>query len=980
VLTISKVASGVADEYAAYLQGKAQPSALGDYYLKDGERVEAPGRWVSGAATVGVSGTERVAVEHLRALMAVQRPDTSAPLRRTGGDGEAVSAIDATFSAPKSVSAVWAVSAPEERRAIERAHENAIDRALRYALEHVSMVRERLDARTVVHCAAADMVATSWRHTTARAVESRSPDPQLHSHVLLHAAVREDGRIVAIDSRRWFVHRREVGAAYRTELARELGRLGFRIERGTGRGGRYFEIEGVPQKLLDRWSSRHHQVREGIARRLEARQAALEAIAGGAGPRAIRARAQLGDLRRHGRLAPAEDRRIAWSTRSAKDFATHQHLDRHWQNDARRAGLSIRVLRDQNGPTSSRPAAAGDLLSRLTEFDATFTEREARAVALEASAGVSIATALSPLPQLRDAGELVKLADGQLTTRAHRALERSTIQGAERLASDEAEPMAHAAVTRETLRLDRELAATGGSLSPEQHAAISTASSDRRLVFVVGQAGSGKSTALTGICRVHQDSGQRILVTSTAGLAAERLAAELEAAGVHASPYSTSALHAGVTAGRIELGPDVTVIHDEAALASTQEQHRLIVVVAASGARLIEVGDPSQSQPVGAGGLWTHLENEAKGHGARVELTQNVRALDPADRRDQALFRAGQHERSLFGYAVRRRITARTLQDDAEEKALEAAHCDRRAGKHTLVIAQTTNEHLDELNARAQALRDHDGELGSDRIAVPGRPYDLHAGDHVQVRRGVQLPVGGKVRNGTVGTVVSVDVEREQLVLRLGDERVVPLSREYVDRADLRLAYVQHPFPAQGQTTDTTHLIIGDHASREGTYVGLTRGRDRTQLYTSLEQLSPDATDVGLLALAEVVGRSEPAVPSIRTPLAFVTPAAEVVPDEQSQRSRHDDRVHEGGPATRDVPEPEVAEDAADRPGTPAPQGGARPLAAVQPDFQLGNSTGPADSQLWRADTGQDPQLAVGDQTCDTQTRTGDASTEGWEI
>ena len=109
-----------------------------------------------------------------------------------------------------------------------------------------------------------DHVAPSWRHTTARAVEGRPADPQLHSHVLLHAAGRKDGQVVAIDSRSWLAHRRELGAAYRTELARGLVRLGYRVRRGTGRGGRYFELDGVPQRLIDQWSSRHHQVKAAI--------------------------------------------------------------------------------------------------------------------------------------------------------------------------------------------------------------------------------------------------------------------------------------------------------------------------------------------------------------------------------------------------------------------------------------------------------------------------------------------------------------------------------------------------------------------------------------------------------------------------------------------------------------------------------------------------------------------------------------------
>jgi hypothetical protein len=54
---------------------------------------------------------------------------------------------------------------------------------------------------------------------------------------------------VAIDSRSCLVHQREVGAAYRTELVYELQTLGFDIRRGTGRGGRYFEIDNIPQPL-----------------------------------------------------------------------------------------------------------------------------------------------------------------------------------------------------------------------------------------------------------------------------------------------------------------------------------------------------------------------------------------------------------------------------------------------------------------------------------------------------------------------------------------------------------------------------------------------------------------------------------------------------------------------------------------------------------------------------------------------------------
>src|SRR6202042_643810 len=115
VLIVAKITKGTAGGYAEYLEGKARAWELGDYYLKDGERVEAPGRWAGGAHLFGLDATVPVTGEQLRTLMDVRRPDTGSELRRVGATGEAVAGLDATFSAPKSVSAVWALGSPELR-------------------------------------------------------------------------------------------------------------------------------------------------------------------------------------------------------------------------------------------------------------------------------------------------------------------------------------------------------------------------------------------------------------------------------------------------------------------------------------------------------------------------------------------------------------------------------------------------------------------------------------------------------------------------------------------------------------------------------------------------------------------------------------------------------------------------------------------------------------------------------------------------
>jgi conjugative relaxase-like TrwC/TraI family protein len=868
MLTVAKVTQGSAAGYADYLEGKAQAVELGDYYLKDGERVEAPGRWASGAGIVGQDPGAVVSGEVLRELMAVRRPDTGRPLRRVGGTGEAVAALDATFSAPKSVSAVWALSGPELRMRVERAHETAVDRALSYSVARVAMIRQRIDQRTVIHAKPAGLVATSWRHTTARSVEGRAPDPQLHSHVLLHGAVRPDGRIVAIDSRAWLVHRREVGAAYRTELAHELSQLGFGIERGTGRGGRYFEIAGIPTGLTDRWSARHHEVHAAIQDWLDRHHRRLAAVVAAGGPDAADATKRL-ELMIQSGLAPREERHMATATRSAKTPVTHHDLDAHWQQTGREHGLDHRKLeqlRVAHRPLA--PAGRRALIDGLTEFDATFAARDARAVALEVSAGVPIAVALHALGDLRDTGELLRLADGTATTREHRNRERAALRVAERLAASTAAPLDPGTVDAQAQQLDAELGRHGGRLSGEQRRALELACGQRRLVVIEGQAGTGKSTTLTAIARAHQHAGRSLIVTSTAALAAQRLARELDQAGVNTTAYSTAALQAAIRAGQVESDADTTVIHDEAALASTREQHQLLQAIEQSGARLIEVGDPRQNHAVGAGGLWPHLEAAARHAGSHAELTHNQRATDPADRRDQRLFRSGEHERALRGYASRDRVHHHDDQRWAEDAALESAHRDRREGKLTIVIAQTTNEHLDELNARAQAIRHQHGELGPESLPATGRPYQLHAGDHVQVRRNLTHPQHGQLRNGTTAHVTKIDAAAATITLTLADKRYVTLDRAQAERADLRLAYVQHPFPAQGQTTDTAHLIVSEHATREGSYVALTRARQQTRLYTGEALTDEPPQRDRLQTLAVRLSRTEPDLPSIRTPLA----------------------------------------------------------------------------------------------------------------
>ena len=421
--------------------------------------------------------------------------------------------------------------------------------------------------------------------------------------MLIHGAFRSDGKVVAVESRAWLVHQREIGATYRSELARELRELGFEVQHGTGRGSRYFELVGVPDGLRERWSSRHHQVAGAIELRLAEKKAALEAVIEQGGPEAADAAVRLDGLERSGRLMPAEERRFAISSRAAKGtLETAGDLDRAWWETAVEYGFDARSVEELRERGRDREPQWRDLdneiLSRLTEFDATFAPREARAVALE-----SAAISDRRLGWLRSRGcmsraaFLISLTAG----RRPRCIARLSARRCGASASSRrfaAMSINDALVSAEVGLLAAGVAERGGELAGEQERAVRVACSDQRLVVVVGQAGTGKSTALQGVARAHQQAGRTVLVTSTGAQAAERLATELDEVGVEGRGYSTTALRVNVERGLVVLDAGVTVIHDEAALASTREQAWLFKAVERVGR---EVGRDRRPAPVPGG-------------------------------------------------------------------------------------------------------------------------------------------------------------------------------------------------------------------------------------------------------------------------------------------------------------------------------------------------------------------------------------------
>jgi ATP-dependent exoDNAse (exonuclease V) alpha subunit len=177
--------------------------------------------------------------------------------------------------------------------------------------------------------------------------------------------------------------------------------------------------------------------------------------------------------------------------------------------------------------------------------------------------------------------------------------------------------------------------------------------------------------------------------------------------------------------------------------------------------------------------------------------------------------------------------------------------------QQSVMLTDASNAEMDAINAAAQDRRARAGELGAQRVELPGRPYDLAAGDEVMLTAAFYPRGGERVENGTVAEVISAgSIRGATLRSREAQAREVEIdTREF---AELRLAYAQHVYKAQGRTVDEAFVLMGGwQTDKERAYVALTRARERTDVFVSREDLGEEGMDAGAIErLAERIEQS----------------------------------------------------------------------------------------------------------------------------
>jgi conjugative relaxase-like TrwC/TraI family protein len=224
-----------------------------DYYSQGQTCI---GHWFGkGAEGLGLDGD--VSQDEFSALLQGIHPHSGAVLVPAATqNGRHVAGWDSVYSAPKSVSIQALIGG--DHRLIE-AHSQAVQRSLqeveKYAVAHAY---QQGNKERVV---SANVAGASFNHLAARPVgkSDHGPDPQLHTHVVIvNVTKRPDGQWRGLDPIEIYRSQTYGSAVYRSELAREVQKLGYRIEVTAPNGA--WELEGYTREQVMAFSQRRQDI------------------------------------------------------------------------------------------------------------------------------------------------------------------------------------------------------------------------------------------------------------------------------------------------------------------------------------------------------------------------------------------------------------------------------------------------------------------------------------------------------------------------------------------------------------------------------------------------------------------------------------------------------------------------------------------------------------------------------------------------
>ncbi|WP_435593566.1 MobF family relaxase [Nocardia sp. bgisy118] len=783
----------------------------------------------------------------------------------------AVAGFDITFSPVKSVSALWAIAPRAVAEKIEAAHHAAISDALHWLEQHG--IYTRLGRNGIRQVDVEGIVAACFLHR-----ESRSGDPDLHTHVVIANRVRTlDGRWRTLDSAALYQLVVTVSEIYNSRLEHHLETtvgVEFAARPGTDPAKRPIrEILGIPVALIERWSQRE----AALTARLGELAADFQTRFGREPvPIEMYNLAQQATLEtrpaRHASRSRAEQR-TAWRTEAVDLLGGRNALAEivsHALNPARAAraavssewisGVAQRVLEVVSEQRSTwrhsniRAETERQVRGHITPGDWQWVTEAVTTEALSPAHSIERGDPdLAEQPELRvvpqplarrDGTSVHTRANSQLYTSAavlsveQQLIELSVQPGGRQLSPHLVTEAVH---EYNTTNPDRPLNAGQTSVIE------GFAASGLRVHTANAPAGSGKTTAMRVLTDAWHASGGKVLgVAPTAAAAAvlgRSIGARVETAdkvltalNLHRPRPDNPALAReqppSLPQWVLDIAPDTLVIVDEHVKLGNLKRLRLLQFLTQRGATIRCIGDDHQLPAIEAGGADADMAAAAPEHA--MTLTHVVRFASTGEATASLGLREGDPA-ALGWYLDNGRVHA-GHHGATHDDTYTARMADHLAGRDTIMLAPT-HTIVTALNARARAdrLAREGGKTGPEVVLADGLRASV--GDTIRTRHNdARLRLGAHdwVRNGYAWTVTAVNDDGSLTAthVRSGGETAasVRLPASYV-RAHVRLGYATTIDSAQGITADTCHVALTGYESRQQLYVALTRGAHANHAY-----------------------------------------------------------------------------------------------------------------------------------------------------
>jgi conjugative relaxase-like TrwC/TraI family protein len=778
-----------------------------------------------------------------------------------------VVSYDLTFSAPKSVSVIWARADQVLREKIERAMLEAWNLATEHLIRAHDVVmhgRDKETGKPVYGAADGFAAAASLQVLARRAKDDPAPAPQLHVHGMLVGLQRPDGILAGINSAAIYGDPAlEAGAYARALLAERLSDLGFEIEPSTGRHGLYFEVKGLPEGLTDAFSGRTHEIEAELAK-IEKEE-----------EREVNSR---------------EEARLAMFTRLAKDGnANAEETTAWWEERMEKFAFTPAALRKLIGepgyglnPEDAREWLAAAVEKCIRQRGPTVTRAAARAIVMAASPGrMTLPEAEAMVAELQAEGALLALEEGRVTSPSIRTEEEEVRDHMVRAAEREYEPLSASALAAGMEYASRSLGKH--ELDPEQLQAIAQLGEGAGWSILTGRAGTGKTPVLQALAEGHRRDGWEVISCAIDWGTAGELA---EAIGDESSESIRQLLLKANDPGEygIEVGRRTLILIDEAGKIGLEQWLGLARLVDETGARLLAVGHAGQIGAIELPGMFEEMVRHrevlqiAELHEIRRHNHEWMRELQVA---------IDKGNKGELAVELLQRNNALEIYDTRE--LAQEAMVDRWFGAQSklgpdeaVMIVQGRNEEIEAINQLAQERRLHAGQISGPSVAAPGSKIKFYAGDQVVLRQAaysLDREAGGKrpkaVQNGTWGVVLGVDAKRNRMTVELREPRgvrQVEVDLERPPRKDSefgepqwRLGYALHPNPAQGLTFHSVFHLGGYWTQdQESSYVALSRQQEFLLDFIDRESLEGESDEDILKAYARRLSYSRRREASIR--------------------------------------------------------------------------------------------------------------------